>query len=138
MGEPLGEHATARGDGYPADGPFAVPFLGAPRVLAPADPVAGHPLAEPILWELFDEDVDIAIVLHRLDPDGLEDELLWTVRVPRGTTSAVIPELPLVLDPASFFGTGRIDASVLVSRTAVSGAYLAQETKSQAFFVDSE
>ena len=138
VGDPQRETATVRVDGYPTDGPFPVPFLDAPRVLRPADPVAGHPLAEPIVWELHDEDADVAIVLHRLDPDGIEDELLWTVVVPRGTTSAVVPELPLALDPAVFFGTGGIDAYVMVSRTAASGAYIAQETRSQAFFVDPE
>ena len=97
VGDPQAEYASVRVAGYPVDGPLPVPFLDAPRILVPAAPAAGHPLHAPLEWELFDADVDVALVVNSLDPDEMEDEALWPIRRPPDATSAPLPDLPLAL-----------------------------------------
>lgn len=134
-GDPPAEWAHVRVAGYPAGGPVPVPFLDAPRMLSPANRLAGHPLDQPLAWEVFDRGVGILVQVARLDSTGFFPTVIWTVRFPDDSTSVTLPELPLAMDPRVFLGRYGAHAYVVTYREAESGRYAAQETRGSAFVV---
>jgi hypothetical protein len=104
-------------------------------MVAPADPLTPRPVGDPIAWRAFDSGVGVYLEVERTDAEYVPEEPVWRIWVPDDATGAEIPELPLAVDPVTFFDRGPFVVTVVLYRTADSGAYRTQETRGPSFVV---
>lgn len=131
--QPEGRTVATLIEGYPPAGPFPVAFLDPSQVLVPDDPMREHPLSDAIAWRSFTSDARTRVEIWRTDDGLTRTELLWTVESPEDAESVVVPELPLAVDPPSFFGDSPAVAQVVVYRDGPDPRYPSQESRSRAF-----
>ena len=100
-------------DGWPSAGAHdGLRFLDIPRLISPASPTDRHPLFDPVVWELFDTNVQVAVRFVR------DDAVVWSLRGPTDGTTATAPQPPSTTSVAAVLGTGVGEAHVLIWRAA--------------------
>lgn len=118
-------------EGWPTAGPHPeVRFLDAP-ILAVSP--TGHSLSEPVLWDLYDTGVHVALMItinatnaHWLyaGPDGTTlRPVEWMVQAPDDATELTVPEPPSTVTLEELFGTTRLIGFVQIWQPAPDGTY---------------
>jgi hypothetical protein len=131
-------------EGWPTAGPHDPGFLDAPVIVTPASPTTHYPLHDPLAWQLFDTDVQAAVLLVRdvashlitAGPNDLTHRTVpWIVLAPDGATGLTVPQPPSAVSMDDVLGTGVAVGFVRISRRDAGGTYDAKVAVSKWFLV---